>query len=123
MDDQEKHRMAEHSKERFDFHQARKAEEKAQEEQRRAERAALAKQKKLQTEAATAQPAADDVIKAALARVNAKKAAKLATSANPEATTKANEPADSTPATRAQPPDAAGNATTSQSDKSRESNS
>jgi Na+-translocating ferredoxin:NAD+ oxidoreductase subunit C len=45
-DEREKHRMAELSKERYDFHQARKAEEKALEEQRRAERAALARQKR-----------------------------------------------------------------------------
>ena len=80
--DQEKHRMAEHSKERFDFHQARKAQEKALEDQRRAERAALAKQKKSPTDTTAPGPAADDVIKAALARVNAKKAAKQAEQAH-----------------------------------------
>jgi len=75
--EKDKHRMAEHSKERFDFHQARKEEEKRLEEQRRAERAALAKQRK---EAAAASAGnEDDAAKAAIAaameRVRAKKAA------------------------------------------------
>lgn len=75
----EKHRMAEHSKARYDFHLARKQEEKALEEQRRAERAAQARQKREQTaEPGTpaATTAAQTEIAAALARVQAKKAAR-----------------------------------------------
>jgi electron transport complex protein RnfC len=68
-DAHDKHRMAEHSKQRFDFHQARKLEEKAQEERRRQERAALVKQKQDAPGAPT-----EDAIAAALARVQAKKA-------------------------------------------------
>jgi electron transport complex protein RnfC len=83
-DDRAKHRMAEHSKQRYEFHQARKAAEKAQEEQRRAERAALARQKKDKsgTEAQAA-------IAAALARVQAKKAAAEADKTSEEPATPA----------------------------------
>jgi electron transport complex protein RnfC len=71
----EKERKAEYSKQRFDFHQERLEEQKRQDEQRRAERAALAKKRK--EEAANAdQTEAKDAIKAALERVNAKKAAR-----------------------------------------------
>ncbi len=59
-----------HYKARYDFNQARKAADAADEEQRRAERAALAKQK--QNAAATADAKA--TIAAALERVKAKKA-------------------------------------------------
>lgn len=76
--EQEKHRMAEHAKQRFEFHQARKEEEKRLEELRRAERAALAQKRK---EAAAAEGGSEDAAKAAkaaiaaaLARVKAKKA-------------------------------------------------
>lgn len=74
-EDKEKHRMAEHSRERFEFHQARKEEEKRLEEQRRAERAALAKQRKEAAAAGTAEDPAKAAIAAAMARVKAKKAA------------------------------------------------
>jgi len=81
-DERDKHRMAEHSKARYDFHQARKQEEKALEEQRRAERAALAKQKREQAGGSgTADPSDPQAaIAAALARVQAKKAARQAQS-------------------------------------------
>jgi electron transport complex protein RnfC len=71
----EKERKAEYSKKRFDFHQERLEEQKRQDEQRRAERAALAKKRKEEA-AAPDQADAKDAIKAALERVNAKKAAK-----------------------------------------------
>lgn len=74
-EEKEKHRMAEHSRERFEYHQARKEEEKRQEEQRRAERAALAQQRKAAAEAAGAADPAKAAIAAALERVKAKKAA------------------------------------------------
>lgn len=66
-------RRAVQYKARYDFHRARKAAELAAEEQRRAERAALAKQK---LEAASGNAAADAraTIAAALERVKAKKA-------------------------------------------------
>lgn len=95
-EDKEKHRMAELSRERFEFHQARKEEEKRIEEQRRAERAALAKQRKAAAEAAgeTAGAATGDTasgedkakaaIAAALERVKAKKAAAATAIAAPE---------------------------------------
>jgi electron transport complex protein RnfC len=76
----DKQRMAEHSKQRFDFHQTRKAEEKAQEERRRQERAALVQQQK---QDAPATAAAEDPIQAALARVQAKKAAQQAEAPQP----------------------------------------
>jgi electron transport complex protein RnfC len=81
-DEREKHRMAEHSKLRYDFHQARKLEEQALEEQRRAERAALAKQKRQKTAGAGSADTSDPqaTIAAALARVQAKKAARQAES-------------------------------------------
>ena len=62
------HRRAEHSRERFEFHQARLEREDAREEQRRRERAALAQARAQQDGAAR------DAIAAALARVKAKKA-------------------------------------------------
>jgi len=74
-EDKEKQRMAEYSRERFEFHQARKDEEKRMEEQRRAERAALAKQRKSAAEAGSGEDHAKAAIAAALARVKAKKAA------------------------------------------------
>lgn len=97
-EDKEKHRMAELSRERFEYHQARKEEEKRIEEQRRAERAALAKQRKAAAEAAgeTAGAATGDTasgedkakaaIAAALERVKAKKAAVPAVVVAPEVT-------------------------------------
>jgi Na+-translocating ferredoxin:NAD+ oxidoreductase subunit C len=51
--DRDKQRRAEYAKQRFDAHQQRKAEEKLVEEQRRAQRAALAKQKKVEVEVAS----------------------------------------------------------------------
>lgn len=97
--EKDKHRMAERSRERYDFHQARKEEEKRLEEQRRAERAALAKQRK---DAASAVPGAagnaDSAAKAAIAaameRVKAKKAAQQtpADSAAAPASTSAPDP-------------------------------
>jgi electron transport complex protein RnfC len=87
-EEKEKHRMAEQSRERFEFHQARKEEEKRLEEQRRAERAALAQQRKAAAAASTdaaADAAAEDpakaAIAAALARVKAKKEAQQAAAA------------------------------------------
>lgn len=73
-EDKEKHRMAEHSRERFEFHQARKEEEKRLEELRRAERAALAKQRKAAAEASGTDDPAKAAIAAAMERVKAKKA-------------------------------------------------
>jgi electron transport complex protein RnfC len=70
--DRDKHRMADYSKQRYEFHQARKAAEKALEEQRRAERAAAAKLKK---EKPGEGNEAQAEIAAALERVKAKKAA------------------------------------------------
>jgi electron transport complex protein RnfB len=83
---------------RFEFHQARKAQEKAQEEQWRQERTALAARERQapadaiaavlarvnakKAEQATAPPSPQDVIQAALARVNAKKAARQAAQAS-----------------------------------------
>jgi electron transport complex protein RnfC len=88
-EEKEKHLMAEHSKERYDYHQARKEEEKRLEEQRRAERVALAKQRKeaanaaLAVAGASAVADADSAAKAAIAaameRVKAKKAAQPTT--------------------------------------------
>lgn len=89
-EEKEKHHMAALSRERFEFHQARKDEEKRIEEQRRAERAALAKQRKAATEAAgegtgpstdetgSGEDKAKAAIAAALERVKAKKAAAAA---------------------------------------------
>lgn len=79
-----KQAMAAHSRVRFEFHQARKLEEREQEEQRRRERAALLKQK--QDAAAAAGPPAQDAVAAALARVQAKKAAQQQESAAPQPT-------------------------------------
>jgi Na+-translocating ferredoxin:NAD+ oxidoreductase subunit C len=115
-DERDKQRRAEYSKQRFDAHEQRKAEEKAVEEQRRAQRALLAKQQKVEVtttegsatptdslptgalatassqtvaslaaatspapvSAAPATSSAQDAIAAALARVQAKKAAQQA---------------------------------------------
>lgn len=82
-EDKEKHRMAELSRERFEFHQARKEEEKRIEEQRRAERAALAKQRKAAADASGGEDQAKAAIAAALERVKAKKAADPAPPAAP----------------------------------------
>lgn len=93
--ERDKHRMAEHAKERYEFHQARKAEEKALEEQRRAERAALAQQKKAR---ATAQSDthndAQAAVAAALARVKAKKAAQQAKAGEPASLPQPTAPDD-----------------------------
>jgi electron transport complex protein RnfC len=103
-EDKEKHRMAELSRERFEFHQARKEEEKRIEEQRRAERAALAKQRKAAAEVAgetagvvTRDAAAGDdkakaAIAAALERVKAKKAAAAAAPEAPQTPTEKSDP-------------------------------
>ena len=69
----DKQQRAHHWKLRFDAHQQRKAVEKVAEEQRRAERAVLASQKQQSGTAATL--SARDAVAAALARVQAKKAA------------------------------------------------
>lgn len=71
--EKDKHRMAEYSKERYDFHQARKDEEKRLDDTRRAERAALAKQRKEATGGVDNDAKA--AVAAAMARVKAKKAA------------------------------------------------
>jgi electron transport complex protein RnfC len=76
-EEKEKHRMAELSRERFEYHQARKEEEKRIEEQRRAERAALAKQRKTTTESSGGEDQAKAAIAAALERVKARKAAQV----------------------------------------------
>ncbi len=68
---EEKLLMANQSRARFEFHQARKAAEKIQEEQRRATRATLAHQQLEQTATPSLAQAA---IAAAMARVKAKKA-------------------------------------------------
>ncbi len=69
----DKQQRAVYSRQRFDAHQQRKAIEQAQDEQRRAERATLAKQKQETT--STSSTAAQNAVAAALARVQAKKAA------------------------------------------------
>lgn len=81
-EEQEKHRMAEYSRERFEYHQARKAEEKRLEEQRRAERAALAQQRKDAAAVSGTEDPAKAAIAAALARVKAKKDAGAAGAAS-----------------------------------------
>ncbi|HTQ98691.1 MAG TPA: electron transport complex subunit RsxC [Candidatus Acidoferrum sp.] len=71
-----KQQHAVHWRQRFEAHQHRMALEQAQAEQRRAERAALAAQK--QEQAVKAGPSPQDIVAAALARVQAKKAAQAA---------------------------------------------
>lgn len=67
----DKHQRADYAKQRFEVHQQRVALEQAQNDQRRAERAAAVKAQP----AAAAGTSAQDAIAAALARVQAKKAA------------------------------------------------
>lgn len=80
--ERDRHQLATHWRRRFEAHQSRKAAEKLVEDQRRAERAALVQKKKAAADelarvgsSADARPSAQEVIAAALARVQAKKAA------------------------------------------------
>ncbi|MDR0780230.1 MAG: 4Fe-4S dicluster domain-containing protein [Pseudomonadales bacterium] len=102
----EKRRLAEQAKPRFDFHQARKQEEQAQETLRRQERAALVQtQSAFNSPAQTAAvpvladhataPSPQDVIQAALARVNAKKAERK--SSDPAAPTTPSQNTENAP--------------------------
>lgn len=70
-EEEDKHRRGEHSRQRFEFHQQRLEKQKLREEQRRKERAELARKAK---EAKQKGQSPEDEIKAALARVKAKKA-------------------------------------------------
>lgn len=72
-DEMAKHQRAEMSQKRYEFHQERVAREKARQEQRRRERAALARKNRATTEGKAAD--AQATIQGALERVKAKKAA------------------------------------------------